>query len=93
MVNNKKRHTPGQRSEMNPSVDSSDKPVTLKDLLGAETIAKLKQQADAMKQEEANKAEKKRLEAEAARLAEQKRNENDFEYLLNHSNPKSGKYI
>ncbi|MFD0670135.1 YqkE family protein [Cohnella sp. GCM10027633] len=71
----------------------SDKPATLKDLLGADTIAKLKQQAEAMKQEEAAKQEAKRAEAEAARRAEQKRNENDFAYLLEHSKVKGTKYI
>lgn len=65
----------------------------MRDLLGADTIAKLKQQAETLKQEEAAKQEAKRAEAEAARIAEQKRNENDFAYLLEHSKVKGTKYI
>ena len=65
----------------------------MRDLLGADTIAKLKQQAELLKQEEAAKQEAKRAEAEATRLAEQKRNENDFAYLLEHSKVKGTKYI
>ncbi|RKP58037.1 DUF3886 domain-containing protein [Cohnella endophytica] len=63
----------------------TDKPVTLKDLLGASTVAKLKEQAETMKQEEASRLQRARLEAEAARQAEQKLKEKDFEYLLNNS--------
>nr|WP_027084685.1 DUF3886 domain-containing protein [Cohnella panacarvi] len=74
-------------------MDTVDKPATLRDLLGADTIAKLKQQAELLKQEEAEKQAAKRAEAEAARLAEQKRRENDFAYLLEHSNVKGTKYI
>jgi hypothetical protein len=76
----KKSHTPAQQ------VNPTDKPVTLKDMLGADTIAKLKQQAEMLKQEEVDLREQKRLAVEAARIEQQKLNEKDFEYLLNHSN-------
>ncbi|MFC5405924.1 YqkE family protein [Cohnella soli] len=62
-----------------------DKPVTLKERLGAGVIAKLKEQAELLKQEEADSARRKRQEHEEARQAERKRNENDFSYLLNNS--------
>ncbi len=88
MANSKKR----QRQAPSTTTDREDKPVTLKDLLGAETVAKLKQQADTLKQEEAKQQEKKRAEAEAARLAELKLKEKDFEYLLNNSSMDWKKY-
>lgn len=89
MGSNKKQSRSGQ-----PGAHvAADKPATLKDLLGADTVAKLKEQAEAMKREEAAKQEAKRAEAEAARRAEQKRNENDFAYLLEHSKVKGTKYI
>ncbi|TFE22758.1 YqkE family protein [Cohnella luojiensis] len=90
MGNNKKkqqRHVPAKETAPN-----SDKPVTLKDLLGAGTVAKLKEQAEAMKLEEAKQRESKRQEAEAARIAEQKLKEKDFEYLLNNSSMDWKKY-
>lgn len=88
--NNKKKqqkHMPAKES-----TQVSDNPVTLKDLLGAGTVAKLKEQAEAMKQEEAKQREAKRQEAEAARIAEQKLKEKDFEYLLNNSSTNWKKY-
>ncbi|MFC5530215.1 DUF3886 domain-containing protein [Cohnella yongneupensis] len=90
-MGNKRKNN--QHQQRQTSENGADKPATLRDLLGADTIAKLKQQAEAMKQAEAAKQEAKRAEAEAARLAEQKRNENDFAYLLEHSKVKSTKYI
>jgi len=65
--------------------ENGDRPVTLKDRLGSETLEKLKQQAEALKQEEERRQETKRKEAEAAREAERKRKEQDFEYLLNNT--------
>lgn len=75
------------KKKNNTSMPSSaaDKPATLKDLLGAETIAKLKEQAAELKKDEDRKKEEARAKAEAARKAEQKRLENDFEHLLNTS--------
>ena len=89
-MSNKKKPS-GQRQSANSN--TADKPATLRELLGADTIAKLKQHAENLKQEEAAKQEAKRAEAEAARLAEQKRNENDFAYLLEQSKVKGTKYI
>lgn len=85
-----KRNSRGQGPAL-PS--SSEKPATLRDLLGADTVAKLKQQAEALKQEEAAKQAAKRAEAEAARLAEQKKKESDFAYLLEHMKVKDTKYM
>ncbi|MFC5700287.1 YqkE family protein [Cohnella faecalis] len=72
--------------------EASDKPATLKDLLSADTLAKLKAHTDQMKQEQLQQAEQKRKKEEEARKEEQKRNENDFAYLLNHSKVKTTKY-
>lgn len=63
----------------------ADKPATLKDLLGAETLNKLKEQAENLKREEEERKAEARRQAEEARKQEQKRLENDFEYLLNNS--------
>lgn len=90
MGSKKKQHGQGRAPQ---PAQAADKPATLRDLLGADTIAKLKAQADALKQEESAKQEAKRKEAEAARLAEQKRNENDFGYLLEHTKVKDTKYM
>lgn len=49
-----------------PNANTADKPTTLRDLLGADTIAKLKQQAEKLRHEEAAKQEAERAEAEAA---------------------------
>jgi hypothetical protein len=81
LANNKKK----QRNFPTLAEDQKDKPVTLKEMLGSETVTKLKKHAEALKQEEAQRQENKRLEAEAARQAEQKLKENDFEYLLSQS--------
>jgi len=62
-----------------------EKGLTLKDALGADVLAKLKAQADAMKLQEAQARERERLEAEERRKQEQKRLDNDFEHLLNNS--------
>lgn len=75
-----------------PTAEVSDKPATLKDLLGADTIAKLKEQANELKKEEQNRREAEQAKAEAARKAEQKRLDNDFEHLLNTSNLDWQKY-
>ncbi|MBO9599859.1 MAG: YqkE family protein [Cohnella sp.] len=95
-MSNKKKPSgsrPNANKTPSATANTPEKPATLRDLLGADTIAKLKRQAEMLKQEEAAKQEAKRAEAEAARLAEQKRNENDFAYLLEHSKVKGTKYI
>ena len=48
-------------------------------------MAKLKATTESLKASEAERLEKERQEREAARKAEQKRRDNDFEYLLEHS--------
>jgi hypothetical protein len=89
MANKKKRQGP-----ITPTrTESKDQAVTLKDLLGSATVNKLKEHAEQLKIEESSKQEKIRQEAEATRLAELKLKENDFEYLLNNSSKKSGKYM
>lgn len=70
----------------------SDKPATLKDLLGADTIAKLKEQANELKKEEQERREAEQLKAEEACKAEQKRLDNDFEHLLSKSDLDWQKY-
>ncbi|MWC26817.1 YqkE family protein [Paenibacillus sp. MMS18-CY102] len=62
-----------------------DKPATLKDLLGGDVLEKLKQQQDQLKAAEEQRKEAERVQAEEARKAEQKRLDNDFEYLLGNS--------
>lgn len=62
-----------------------DKPATLKDLLDGDTLSKLKAHAEALKETAQQEAEARRAREEAARKAEQKRLENDFEHLLDNS--------
>ncbi|EFM10002.1 conserved hypothetical protein [Paenibacillus curdlanolyticus YK9] len=62
-----------------------DKPTTLKDLLGGDVLEKLKQQQDQLKAAEEQRKEAERIREEEARKAEQKRLDNDFEYLLGNS--------
>ncbi|CAG7644810.1 hypothetical protein PAESOLCIP111_04816 [Paenibacillus solanacearum] len=64
---------------------SQDKQPTLKDLLNPEIVSKLKAQGDAWKAEEEAKREEAKKRAQDAQKAEKKRLENDFEYLLNNS--------
>lgn len=82
-----------KRRDSKPSAASAgDKPATLKDLLGAETIHKLKEQAESLKREEEERKAAARKQAEEARRVEQKRLENDFEHLLNNSDMDWHKY-
>jgi membrane protein involved in colicin uptake len=75
-----------------PKTEASDKPSTLKDLLSADTVAKLKAQADQLKADEAARKEELRRQAEEARKAEQKRLDNDFKHLLENSSLDWRKY-
>ncbi|MCK8487157.1 YqkE family protein [Paenibacillus sp. MBLB2552] len=75
-----------------PANTAADKPATLKDLLGEDTLAKLKAQANELKKEEERRQEEARIRKEEARRAEQKRLENDFEHLLNTSEQDWHKY-
>ncbi|RJE90110.1 DUF3886 domain-containing protein [Paenibacillus sp. 1011MAR3C5] len=65
---------------------------TLKDLLGADTLQKLKAQAEDLKQAEAKRKEQQRLQEEEAKKQEKKRLENDFSYLLENSDNNWSKY-
>ncbi len=67
------------------SNERSDAPATLKDLLDAGTLSKLKAQAEEMKAEEEKRRLEQKQREEVARAAEKKRLENDFEHLLNNS--------
>ncbi|WP_374016294.1 YqkE family protein [Paenibacillus thiaminolyticus] len=71
---------------------AQDKPATLKDLLRPDIVAQLKEQATVLKAEEAQRKEDARHQAEQARAAEQKRLDNDFDYLLNNSSMDWRKY-
>ncbi|CAM3590103.1 YqkE family protein [Marinicrinis lubricantis] len=71
---------------------SQDKPATLKDMLRPGVLEELKAQAAQLKAEEETRREQRRKEAEEARIAEQKRLENDFEYLLKNSDLDWKKY-
>lgn len=67
------------------AADRTDRPATLKDMLNADVLEKLKAQADALKAEEERRRSEAAKEAEERRKAEQKRRENDFAYLLENS--------
>lgn len=58
---------------------------TLKDLLSSDTLQKLKERADAMKEDERKRAEEKRAAEQEAKKAEEKRLANDFGHLLDNS--------
>lgn len=68
-----------------PQSGEQEKAATLKDLLSADVVRQLKQQAEQMKAEEQANREQQRKQAEELRKAEQKRLEQDFEHLLNNS--------
>lgn len=72
--------------------DSAEKAPTLKDMVGEGVLAKLKAQAEELRAHEAQERERQRVEAEERRKQEQKRLENDFEHLLNHSGMDWKKY-
>lgn len=74
-----------QQSGHSQNSQQSDKPATLKELLGAEVLSKLKQQQEQLKADEDKRKEDERIRVEEARNVEQKRLDNDFEYLLNNS--------
>ncbi|GIP39432.1 hypothetical protein J31TS4_27120 [Paenibacillus sp. J31TS4] len=72
-----------------PETDSG---ASLKELLSADTLQRLKAQADELKAEDRQRREEERQRAEEARKAEQKRLENDFAHLLETSDPDWKKY-
>lgn len=67
------------------TAERTDKPATIKDMLKADVLDKLKAQADALRAEEERRRQEAAREAEERRKAEQKRRENDFAYLLENS--------
>ncbi|MDP4099032.1 YqkE family protein [Paenibacillus sp. P96] len=74
-----------KRKSAAPAPAAQDKPATLKDLLSSDVLEKLKAQANEAQAEQERRQEEERAKAIAARKAEQKRLDNDFEYLLNNS--------
>lgn len=64
----------------------------LKSLLDEDVLKQLKEAAETMKQDEQKAKQKKADELAAAQKAEQKRLENDFAYLLEHSDQQGHKY-
>ncbi|MDG0812546.1 YqkE family protein [Cohnella rhizosphaerae] len=58
---------------------------TLKELLSAETLQKLKAHADSIKEEDRKQAEEKRAAEAEAKRAEEKRLDGDFGHLLDNS--------
>lgn len=74
-----------QSQSHKPHSAGAEKPATLKDLLRADVLDKLKQQANELQAAEDQRKEAARKQAEAERKAEQKRRDNDFAYLLEHS--------
>jgi hypothetical protein len=87
---NRSQHV--QTPSLGVAKTSADKPATLKELLSAEVLAKLKKQQAELEAAETQRREEKRRQEEEARKAEQKRLENDFEYLLNNSDSDWRKY-
>lgn len=65
---------------------------SLKDLLSADTLAKLKEQGEAAKQAEQARKDAEAVRKAEAERAERKRLENDFNYLLEQSDPNWSKY-
>lgn len=72
----------GHRAGVSPQQDQGP---TLKDMLGADIVQKLKAQADEMKAAEEQRKQQARAEAEETRKKEQKRLESDMSYLLENS--------
>ncbi len=77
----KKKHKPNAAAKP----VNEEKPATLKDLLGSETLSKLKAKAEELQSAELSRKEEERKQAEEARQAERKRLENDFAHLLDKS--------
>lgn len=74
-----------KRKQTAPTQAAHHKPATLKDLLNPEVLEQLQAQANKANAEQDRRQAEERAQALAARKAEQKRLENDFEYLLNNS--------
>ncbi|MCM3632987.1 MULTISPECIES: YqkE family protein [Paenibacillus] len=74
------------------SQDTVASGASLKELLNADTLAKLKAQSEAMEQNEKQRREEEAARKAEAERAERKRLENDFNYLLENSDPNWSKY-
>lgn len=77
----KRKYAPAQKPI------AQDKPATLQDLLSPEILSRLKAQATELKAAEERIKDEKKKQVEDLHKAEQKRLDNDFEYLLNMSMP------
>ncbi|WP_322907721.1 YqkE family protein [Paenibacillus campi] len=80
------------KASARPAVTAHDKPATLKDMLSADVLDKLKAQATELREQEYERQEQQRRQAEEERRTEQKRRDNDFAYLLDHSKQDWKKY-
>lgn len=87
-----KKKSTAAKSPSSIDKHGADKPATLKDLLGSDTITKLQEQAAELKREEDERKEAARKKVEEARIEEQKKLENNFEHLLNTSDLDWHKY-
>lgn len=81
-----------RRTAAAPAQTATEKPATLKDLLSPDVLNKLKTQAKELQVQEDTRKEQERQKAEEARRAEQKKLDNNFEYLLNNSSLDWRKY-
>ncbi len=80
------------KASARPEAPAQDKPATLKDMLSADVLDKLKAQATELREQEHERQEQQRLKVEEERRAEQKRRDNDFGYLLENSKQDWKKY-
>ncbi|MDQ0061344.1 DUF3886 domain-containing protein [Paenibacillus harenae] len=85
MAKNKKKQAAPFKSMQ--TKEEKDNQLLLGDLLNADTLRKLKGQADELKQQEAAKKLQARQAEEERKAQEQKRKESDFAYLLENSDP------
>lgn len=82
-MSKKKRNSAPANSQK--AAEREDKGPTLKDLLSADVLNRLKLQSDELKAAEEKRKEEANLQAEEARKQEQKRLENDMAYLLDNN--------
>ncbi len=80
------------KASARPAAPAQDKPATLKDMLSADVLDKLKAQATELREQEHERQEQQRLKVEEERRAKQKRRDNDFGYLLENSKQDWKKY-
>ena len=80
------------KASARPAAPAQDKPATLKDMLSADVLEKLKAQANEMREQEQERKEQEREQAEEERRAKQKALDNDFSYLLENSKQDWKKY-